>query len=338
MTLCAAWIRDTGDSEELIFCTDSTLTGGEKWNHGVKLFELPRKDCLICFAGETYRAYPLILNLISALKHDRKLNNSMLDIHDVLNRVADNFTELVNSIFDLPFGNNENIGSEAKFLFGGWSWKDSKFRVWRLDYNVGIGAFIETEEFLGKIGKVAFIGDPDGDNLGTNIPEIALAKLKEIRTNSDSFDGKLGMEPMEVVVKMCRDSGVREVDGALQIGKIYKSGTNEFFGIRWPSVINGKHTFLGKNYDIFTRPTVKYFDPDSCEILEEELPTKLPMLEDFEKSEGFEFILDAYSGEENGLRSNLSEPERNRLISIFKEYSYKKFLDNLTESQNGEYD
>ncbi|TGL28159.1 hypothetical protein EHQ52_17925 [Leptospira koniambonensis] len=262
----------------------------------------------------------------------------MLDIHDVLHRVVENFTELVNSIFDLPSGDNQNIGAEAKFLFGGWSWKDSKFRVWRLDYNPGIKAFISIEELLGKIGKITFIGDPEETEPGINIPEIALAKLKEIRTNTDSFDGKIGMEPMEVIVKMCRDSAVREVDGALQIGKIYKSGTNEFFGICWPSVINGKHTFLGKNYDLFTKPTVKYFDPDSCEILEEELPTRLPSLEDFEKNESFEFILNAYSGEENELRSNLSEPERNKLISIFKEYSYKKFLDNLTESQNGEYD
>ena len=67
MTLCIAWIKETSQSEELVFATDSALTGGEKWNHGVKLFELPRRDCLLCFAGETYRAYPLILNLISTI-------------------------------------------------------------------------------------------------------------------------------------------------------------------------------------------------------------------------------------------------------------------------------
>jgi hypothetical protein len=47
MTLCVAWIRQAGDNEELVFATDSTLTGGEKWNRGIKLFELPRKDCLV---------------------------------------------------------------------------------------------------------------------------------------------------------------------------------------------------------------------------------------------------------------------------------------------------
>lgn len=53
MTLCVAWIRAKNSVEELIFATDSSLTGGEKWNQGIKLFELPRPDCLICFAGRT---------------------------------------------------------------------------------------------------------------------------------------------------------------------------------------------------------------------------------------------------------------------------------------------
>ena len=64
MTLCVAWIREVNNEKELIFATDSCLSGGERWHSGVKLFELPREDCLICFAGETKRTYPLILNLI----------------------------------------------------------------------------------------------------------------------------------------------------------------------------------------------------------------------------------------------------------------------------------
>src|SRR5690349_21535580 len=102
MTLCIAWIREAAGSEELIFATDSALTGGEKWNHGVKLFELPRRDCLLCFAGETYRAYPLILNLISTIKHNDHLQNPTLDIQDVLYGIVELFTELVTSIFEKP--------------------------------------------------------------------------------------------------------------------------------------------------------------------------------------------------------------------------------------------
>jgi len=75
MTLCVAWIRQANNTEELVFATDSTLTGGEKWDHGVKLFELPRKDCLLSFAGSTARAYPLILNLVSSISFDKQLDS-----------------------------------------------------------------------------------------------------------------------------------------------------------------------------------------------------------------------------------------------------------------------
>ncbi|MDJ0590750.1 MAG: hypothetical protein QNJ72_12240 [Pleurocapsa sp. MO_226.B13] len=71
MTLCVAWLREVNGDKELIFATDSCLSGGERWHSGVKLFELPRQDCLICFAGETNRTYPLILNLISSRRFYR---------------------------------------------------------------------------------------------------------------------------------------------------------------------------------------------------------------------------------------------------------------------------
>lgn len=99
MTLCTAYIRQVGDTEELVFATDCCLSGGERWHSGVKLFELPRKDCLICFAGETARTYPLILNLISSIKFDEDLSNPSTDIHDILEYVVQLFTNLCNSIW-----------------------------------------------------------------------------------------------------------------------------------------------------------------------------------------------------------------------------------------------
>ena len=89
-----------GDEKELYFATDSCLSGGERWNSGVKLFELPRKDCLICFAGETSRTYPLILNLISSIKFDVHLSNLHTDITEVLDYLAQLFTSLCHDITD----------------------------------------------------------------------------------------------------------------------------------------------------------------------------------------------------------------------------------------------
>ncbi len=98
MTLCTAWIRQSNNTEELVFATDSTLTGGEKWDNGIKLFELPRKDCLLCFAGSTFRVYPLILNLVSSIKFNTHLSKPETDITEVLNYISDLFTNLIKTI------------------------------------------------------------------------------------------------------------------------------------------------------------------------------------------------------------------------------------------------
>ena len=98
MTLCVAWVRQTEEGQEMVFATDSCLSAGERWHYGIKLFELPRKDCLICFAGETQRTYPLILNLISSIKFDENISNPHTDIKEVLDSFATLFTDLCHEV------------------------------------------------------------------------------------------------------------------------------------------------------------------------------------------------------------------------------------------------
>jgi type I restriction enzyme M protein len=135
----------------------------------------------------------------------------------------------------------------------------------------------------------------------------------------------LDMEPLTVLVEMSRNREVYEVDGALQIGKVYRSGTSEFFGIMWPSV-KGVPTFLGKTYGSHNKPRVKYFDPDTCEMVEDEIPKCLINIESFNDFGDYEFLKSCYSQEDNYLKSDLSEKERERLISVFREYAYREFL------------
>lgn len=324
MTLCIAWIRDAGESEELVFATDSALTGGERWNHGVKLFELPRTDCLLCFAGETHRAYPLILNAISAIKHDDELKNLTIDIQDVLYRIVDIFTTLVCSIFDKPSGDTSYIGGEAKFLFGGWSWKESRFRIWKIYYSSDVEGFLYEEETVGDRYRVAvFLGDPEDDK--KNVTQEADKRYTELLLKSGKRDRKVDMEPLNILVDMCRDTNTREVDGSIQIGKIYKSGTTEFFGVMWES-ITGNPTFFGQPYNKHNKPKVRYIDPDSGQIIEDEIPKSLVNIEDFNGGPDYEFLKSCYSQDDNFLKSEITEKERVRLISIFREFSYAQFL------------
>jgi ATP-dependent protease HslVU (ClpYQ) peptidase subunit len=123
MTLCIAWIRQEPKStnKELVFATDSMLTGGgEVWKHGVKLFELPRKDCLLCFAGDTSKAYPLILNLQTAIQFNQKIMKQHTDLRQVLEYLCGTFTEVINSlVYELGDMELYNPYTAAKFIFGG---------------------------------------------------------------------------------------------------------------------------------------------------------------------------------------------------------------------------
>lgn len=101
MTMCTAWVRQANDTEELVFATDSCLTGGEKWKHGIKLFELPRKDCLLCFAGDTMRAYPLVLNLVSSIHLDKYLQSPSATLEEGLEFLSEIFTKLVKTITEV---------------------------------------------------------------------------------------------------------------------------------------------------------------------------------------------------------------------------------------------
>ena len=302
MTLCVAWIREKNSVEELVFATDSSLTGGEKWNQGIKLFELPRPDCLICFAGSTARAYPLILNLISSIKLNKRLQNPRTGIEEVLNYLSSLFTSLVHTIVNEISGLDIHaLRAEAQFLFGGWSWLESRFRIWQLYYSKEAEGFL-FKEYTDKSSKTriyAFLGNP---------PELADAASKIYKARlfeSDTQDDKMDMEPLQVLIEMSRDKKVREVDGAIQIAKVYKSGTSEFFGINWPSR-DGKSHFQGRSFESHSKPDVRYFDPDTLIPIEDKLPDIIEELSRFSELEDFEFIIYCYN-KDGSLKEDISD-------------------------------
>jgi len=265
MTLCVAWIKESGEESELVMATDSRLTGGESWDSGVKLFELPRQDCLLCFAGATERAYPLILNTISSIKFDNHLASSHTDIHEILEYLIELFSDLVSRITDVA-GNIDEIRGEAEFLFGGWSWRSQQFETWRLYYETVLHAFTHESISLENARVFTFVGD--------NNNEAQQLLEDRLRDGGKLLAGALDMEPLQVLAHMARDDEYRSIGGAIQIAKVYQSGTSEFFGVMWPSV-NGNATFLGRDLPTDDLIPVRLFDPDNAQILEESLPEML---------------------------------------------------------------
>jgi hypothetical protein len=321
MTLCTAWIRETSDNEELYFATDSTLTGGERWDHGVKLFELPRKDCLICFAGSVGRAYPLILNLISLLKNDLQLCVTETDIGSLVHNISTLFTELVRSISDYPENDEEVIGSEAKFLFGGWSWQEEKFKVWNLNYSNKSQMFLPEEKTNPENSKFCtFTGDPN------SIESKAKKLYKKLLDDRDKIDGKLEMEPLEILIRIINDDQYREVGGSPQIARIKKNGQSEILGIQW----RGDPYVLGKRYFSYNKPSIHYIDENNFSIIDEciipsFLDEEIILLLDEHEKELIKKIYDPKDKSSNKM-SMTSHEIRKQVSRILKERVYEQFI------------
>ena len=127
------------------------------------------------------------------------------------------------------------------------------------------------------------------------------------------------------------DKSIREVDGSLQIAKIYKSNRTEFFGIYWESSKRNP-CFQGREYNEINKPLVRYFDPDTFEILESDLPNKLTNITEEEYQNDYDFLKDCY--DENGnLKETVSEKAKHTLRLIFKDVAYRQFMKNQEEEQ-----
>lgn len=305
----------------MIFATDSCLSAGERWHYGVKLFELPRKDCLISFAGDTKRTYTLILNLISSIKFDKHLSSPSTDIEEILEYLSNLFTDLSNSITSYGTQSFDDAVGNFEFLFGGWSWKQNRFRLWKLEYKHDLHA-VGHDEITQDTKLFAFIGDEI---------EVAEDLLKtEIRNLGREFSREFDMEPLKVLVEMIRKEEYDYIDGAIQFAKIYPPGETEFFGVVWPS-IDGKKTFLGKDVTYKNNPHVRYIDPDTGIVLNETIPQKLSELPSSVNSFDMTFIEKCYIGDNLKLKEGVSIREQSMLKQIFEEMLYRKFL----EENNG---
>jgi hypothetical protein len=238
------------------------------------------------------------------------------------------FTKLVKTIISEIQGEDiHELRSGAKFLFGGWDWQKGQngaFRVWNLYYSSEVEGFIfdEVTNDDNKTKFYTFLGDAAFD-----VEKEAKDRFRKLLYDQDKQDAKLDMEPLEVLRDISLDKEIREVDGSLQIAKIYKSNRTEFFGIYWESS-KGKPCFQGREYNEVNKPMVRYFNPDTLELLETDIPEQLTDMSEEVYGSDVEFIFECYP--EGHIKSPISEKEKHTLKLIFKEVAYRQFL----ESQN----
>lgn len=155
---------------------------------------------------------------------------------------------------------------EFEFLFGGWSWRDQSFRLWRLYWAPYYGEMRYDPIDARHLGRVRFIGTRDRDRTDPTREVVGHAK-KRLSEKLRAKYGKLwpgmtlDMEPWEVLIELIRAGEHPTVGGAPQLAKVYRSMNSVVFSVMWPDR-NGSPTLLGRRLLGYETTDAPMFDPD----------------------------------------------------------------------------
>ena len=263
MTLIAAWVRHQNKTKELYIAGDSRLSGGQNWDIGTKILDLGRGDVVIAFAGLTTDAYPLMLQLQSAVKMHPKIKSRAYDLMDLKGYVLRIFNSMWGSIGNLPVGQTKPDPAQVRFMLCGYSWRLQEFKIWILNFHSVSNEFklreASTHKKRGGGNKYfSFIGDNVGLAMA-NVYDI-LKERKRVRSIG------MGMEPFEVLVKFIRDQEKNSIGGPPQIWKVYPHLNTMPINVYWPSRSNGALSFGGRVLLPYERNNYLALDPDTLEV------------------------------------------------------------------------
>lgn len=261
MTISIAWVRRVKTIKELVVMTDSRLGFGCRWDCCPKLQALPRGDSVVCFAGDTMYAYPIMLQLNAAVAQHPRLASRGMDIEDLKGHLLRILNAMTNLIQDLPRGvENE---PETTFLLAGWSWRRSMYRVWLLHFDPHIRKFTfrPSKHWTGKNRDkfLAFTGDYQD--------EFKQRLIELLRSKGKLENGGFDMEPFEALRDMLRDGNFDLIGGAPQIMKIYRHCSTMPYAVFWPSQAAKQVNLLGRPMLDYEKSEYLVLDPDSLETV-----------------------------------------------------------------------
>ncbi|WP_343733533.1 hypothetical protein [Acidovorax sp.] len=255
MTLAAIFIRkvpNRRNRDELIVVADTTLTGGQRFDQGTKIFQLPRSDALFCFAGDTYYAYPLALQLAAAIGSYSRSADRRHPLRRVVQHASRIFAQSFALIHHKP-SDGLPVDMPASFLFGGFSWHDNAFKIWRISMDRE-GQVFPLEEIN---SGYAFIGTNEA------LPD-AEARLQALLQQRQKTQDSIDMEPFEVVRDVIRAGTYDDIGGVPQIAKVFRHMTTHFFATLWPCAdgVIRPHAF-GRPLHGWEKTSWSIFDPDA---------------------------------------------------------------------------
>ncbi|WP_421993981.1 hypothetical protein [Roseococcus sp.] len=276
MTLAVAWIRTLRNGTELVFASDSRLCGAGDVDHCQKVFTLPREDCCISFAGSTAIAYPFILQLQNTIIDNKKTFDRAVDINVLKGFVIGLLNRFIRNHEDTVEENFEDELTDTSFLFGGWSWKRSKYYLWKISYErrnrkyIAHGTGIRKMYGLTRphVVPIACVGDYQVEFL-TQLGQKIEDKLLTSRAKPQPVG--LDYEPLCVPAEMLKDETYVNRRGELkgliagvpQVAKVYPYLRTMNYAVEWDDgprfvyvlkgrVISNRETLSGYGINPFT--------------------------------------------------------------------------------------
>lgn len=264
MTICTAWVRTTNKgAQELLLVSDSRLSGAGYLDSSPKVFTLPRSDAAICFAGDTYFAYPLIIQIIQSIQSHYPLMDRAIDYipfrtHTIkiLNEIFANFDTYIEE-FKKP---------DTSFLLCGYSWFKKEFHIDKIEYRASKNQFEHTPctKGVGNFGKVLFIGDY-AKTANKKLTELLIDQHgHESVTQNSTVTESFGYEPFMVLRDLLRSAGATDtIGGAPQMVSISQHMNSRHTAVYWPKKEGGKIHLGGRPVFDFENIENWIIDPDT---------------------------------------------------------------------------
>jgi hypothetical protein len=220
---------------------------------------MPRSDLAVSFAGKTLYAYPLIIQLASAIANYPKSRSRAMDIHDLKGYSVKMFNQLLSQIDDLPKGQDYADPPEAQFILGGYSWRKKRFVIWLIHFDPYDKRFVFRPTSRWKGGNNSKLLCLAGDYV-----EEAKAKIVEkLRAKSRLSRGGFDMEPFEVLRDLIRSEDHPLVGGPPQLLKVQGHMNCTPYAVYWPDRQSGRVALLGRQLFDYEISDNMILDPDT---------------------------------------------------------------------------
>jgi hypothetical protein len=272
MTIAIAWVRKlTEGGEELLIASDSRLSGGRRLDCCPKIMTLPRSDSMICFAGETEFAYPLMLQLYLAIDAHSPSRDRSMDIHEMRGHALNVFNSMRDSVHSyVP----EMENPDTSFILGGYSWIRKSFSIWLIHYKEKESRFAyrPAGKWIGNFEKVVFAGDW-AKEAERRLVQLLRGRYRLTADGSEALG--FDMEPFEVIRDILRESKTEDsVGGPPQLAKVYQHMNTRPIAVYWPNRDSGKVSLLGRPLLEYENTDYWILDPDTLETTHPRFPKK----------------------------------------------------------------